>query len=381
MFNINYYYMFNTALIDSLKIRVRLSKVHVIDKRFIDDYIAYYPSLEQLDDEGFVKNANDNFGSRHKAEPFIKIINGITYRFFVKAFINSKKIAEEYVVFQISAKMVKSDYFNGITAFNYRNIVDDINSFGLIRITYDAFLNGLVSDIDICVNQLIDEKSLKTAFSLIQSFALQGKLPFIQTFQNAKTNRVTGIEFNKREKATNTTPYCKIYHKGIELQSKSIDFYNAYLAPMRQSVLDNLVRFEFTIKAHKHKEHLAKQGLKTDNLKTLFDLLKLSNKDLLLIAQSGLPCYLEKKQRKELNKEQSPTDILIQYFVANAILNNQSDEQIFGFLPYIECPVAKSRMKKKVKDLLSDLTERNKNLKKQLAVQNRSTIFLKNLGL
>lgn len=371
--------MFNTGLIDSLKVRVKLSKIHILDKRFIEDYIAYYPSIERLDDDG---NEQQILGDNYrKAEPFVKIINGITYRFYVKAFINAQKIAEEYVVFQISAKMVKKDYFKGITADNYRFIVDDINSFGFIKISYEAFLQGLVSDIDICVNQLIDEKSLKTAFSLIQNFALNGKLPLIQTFQNAKTNRVTGMEFNKREKATNTTPYCKIYHKGIELQSKSIDFYNAYLAPMRSAVLDNLIRFEFTIKAHKHKQHLASLGLKTNQLKTLYDLLKLSNNDLLKIAQNGLPCYLEKKSKQELKKEQSPTDVVIQYLIANAILNNQSDEQIFGFLPYIECPVAKSRMKKKVKDLISDLTERNKNLKKQLSVQNRSNQFLKNLGL
>jgi hypothetical protein len=371
--------MFNTGYIDSLMVRVKLSKITVIDKRFVQDYIAYYPSIDRFDNDG---NELERLGDKwRKAEPFVKIVNGITYRFYVKAFINPQKIAEEYVVFQVSAKMVKKDYFNGITADNYRSIVDDINSFGFIKISYESFLQGLVSDIDICVNQLIDEKSLKTAFSLIQNFALNGKLPLIQTFQNARTNRVTGMEFNKRERSTNAAPYCKIYHKGIELQSKSIDFYNAYLSPMRSSVLDNLVRYEYTIKAHKHKQYLSTLGLKTNELKTLFDLLKLSNNDLLKIAQNGLPCYLEKKQKQELKKEQSPTDIVLQYLVANAILNNQSEEQIFGFLPYIDCPVAKSRMRKKVKNLISDLTERNKNLKKQLSVQNRSNQFLKNLGI
>jgi len=272
--------MFNTGLIDSLKIRVKLDKIKIIDKRLITDFIAYYPTIEHLDNDG---NEQTKLGDNYKkAEPFVKIINGITYRIYIKAFIDKNKLAHEYVVFQISAKMLKERYFEGITSDNYNCIVDDINSFGVLHVSKGAFLDGLVSDIDICINQLIDLKSLKTAFAFILQNPNSGKLPLIHYINQSSTLKNTfnlGMDFNKREKASNSAPYCKIYHKGFELLSKSIIFYKAYLEPMKTSVLDNLVRYEFTIKAHKHKEYLISKGYKAD-FKTFSDLLKCHPKEL-----------------------------------------------------------------------------------------------------
>lgn len=373
--------MFNTGLIDSLKIRVKLDKVKILDKRLITDFIAYYPDIEQLDNDG---NPQEQLGDNYrKAEPFVKIIDGITYRIYIKAFIDSQKLAHEYVVFQISAKMLKEKYFEGITSANYGIIVDDINSFGVLKITKTDFLQGLVSDIDICINQLIDLKSLKTAFSFILQNPNSGKLPLIHHISQSNTLKNTfnlGMDFNKREKASNTAPYCKIYHKGFELMSKSIDFYKAYLEPLRASLLDNLVRYEFTIKAHKHKQYLVSKGFKAD-FKTLFDLLKANPKDLKLIAQSGLKHYIDKKDKLKLEKENSPTDIMLQYYISQLILSGFDTEKLLGFENYIDCPVAKSRSKTKAKKLIDDIKHRNKNLKNEIEQNDRSTNFLKNLGI
>lgn len=373
--------MFNTGLIDSLKIRVKLDKITILDKRLITDYIAYYPTIELLDEEG---NEQTKLGdSMRKAEPFIKIINGITYRIYIKAFIDANKMAHEYVVFQISAKMLKEKYFEGITHKNYSCIVEDINSFGVLKISKKDFLQGLVSDIDICINQLIDLKSLKTAFSFILQNPNSGKLPLIHHISQSNTIKNTfnlGMDFNKREKASNTAPYCKIYHKGFELLSKSIVFYNAYLEPMRASVIDNLVRYEFTIKAHKHKEYLISKGFKA-NFKTLFDLLSANPKDLKLIAQSGLKHYIEPKNKANVEKLQSPTDVMLQYYISQLILAGFDTEKLLGFEYFIDCPVAKSRSKTKAKKLIDDIKHRNKNIKSKIEENNRSNNFLKNLGV
>jgi hypothetical protein len=395
--------MFNTGLIDSLKIRVKLDKVKLLDKRLITDYIAYYPSIEKLDNDG---NENDRLGDDYrKAEPYTKIQNGITYRFYIKAFIDKNKVSQEYVVFQISAKMLKEKYFEGITAFNYHTIVDDINSFGVLKISKTDFLQGLVSDIDICINQLIDLKSVKTAFSFIMHNPNQGKLPLIHPIEKSKeyTQRFDkhnfsekifdeqimylkiqgknlGLDFNKREKASNSAPYCKIYHKGFELLSKSIIFYKAYLEPMKASVIDNLVRYEFTIKAHKHKEFLCKQGLKAD-FKTFFDLLKAKPQDLKLIAQTGLKWYIEPKSKKSnINQELNPMDVMIQFYQSELIKLGFPEDRLLGFSHSIDCPVSRSRTKTKAKKILDDLKNRDKNLKKQIEQNDISNNFLKNLG-
>lgn len=381
MFNINTYYMFNTGLIDSLKIRVKLEKIKIIDKRLITDFIAYYPTIEHLDNEG---NEQTKLGdSMRKAEPFVKIINGITYRIYIKAFIDANKMAHEYVVFQISAKMLKEKYFEGITYKNYATIVDDINSFGVLKISNKDFLQGLVSDIDICINQLIDLKSLKTAFSFILQNPNHGKLPLIHHISQSNSIKNTynlGMDFNKREKASNTAPYCKIYHKGFELLSKSIVFYKSYLEPTKASLIDNLVRYEFTIKAHKHKEYLISKGYKA-NFKTLFDLLSANPKDLKEIAKSGLKHYIEPKQKTNVDKLLNPTDIMLQYYIENLIQLGFDKEKLLGFTYSIDCPVSRSRTKTKAKKLIDDLTNRSKNLSNQIIQNERSETFLKNLGI
>lgn len=381
MFNINNYFMFNTGLIDSLKIRVKLEKVKILDKRLITDFIAYYPDLASLDND---RESQEVLGDNYrKAEPFTKIIDGITYRFYIKAFIDKNKLAHEYVVFQISAKMLKQRYFEGITSDNYYNIVDDINSFGVLKVEKKDFLEGLVSDIDICINQLIDIKSLKTAFAFIQQNPNKGKLPlmhYINQNNSLKNTSNLGMDFNKRDKASNSAPYCKIYHKGFELLSKSSEFYNKFLSPMKASVIDNLVRYEFTIKAHKHKEFLCKKGFKAD-FKTLYELLLARPKELKEIAQSGLKWYIEPKEKSKVNTELLPSDIMVQWYQEQLIQLGFDREKLLGFAYQIDCPVARSRTKSKAKKILDDLENRDKNTKAKIQENERSNNFLRNLGL
>lgn len=364
--------MFNIGLIDSLRLRVKMTDVVIIDKRIVEDYIAYYPNLAALDNDDQPYYDTE----LKKAQPYTKIIQGITYRFFPKAFINHLKYAEEYMVFQISAKMCKHRYFEGLTLHNISDVVRDINGLGVLKITEKAFLNGLVSDIDICINQLIDAKSLRSAFSLINRFPRPSKKPLLHTFQ--QINNI-GIDFNKREKATNTAPYCKIYHKGHELSTKSSDFYAAFLQPMRKSVLDNLVRYEFTIKASKHKKYLHEQGFNAD-FRTLSDLLKTPQEDLKAIAKSGLALYLETPIKSTINTEMPPMDIVIQYLMENLIKSGYDEGKILGFTHLINDPSSRSRARTKVKKLFNQLTSENDYIKQKEQENQRSNAFLSNLG-
>lgn len=371
--------MFNTGLIDSLKIRIRMDKIKIIDKRLIEDYIEYYPNIERLDDDIEQQQLGDNL---QKAKPLVKIINGITYRLYVKAFIDKNKTAQEYLVLQLSAKMLKKKYFEGITKDNFKLILDDINALNIVHLSQTALLDGLVSDIDICINQLIDEKSLKVAFSLIHNFPRASKKPLMHFINqtNQKGLKNLGVDFNKREKATNSTPYCKIYHKGHELLSKSVIFYKAFLEPMKKNVLNNLVRYEFTVKASKHKEYLCKQGFKSD-FKTFGELLATKPKDLADIAKSGLKHYVEEKPKSKVNTELSPTDIVIQFYQAELIKLGFDSERLLGFQYDISCPVAKSRMKTKAKSLIAGLGTLDGLLNAKLLDNDRANQFLKNIGL
>lgn len=373
-----------------------MDRVIIKDKRVVSDYMVYYPDIDQLDDD------------LKKAPPYTKITQGITYRFFPKSFINARKMSEEYMVFQVSAKMLKHRYFEGITMDNLQLIVDGINQWGAIKITKEALLDGLVSDIDICINQLIDPRSLEAAFSLIHQFPRQSKKPLIhfinkqqiaKPFDHNRDARVIvnglqivldefvaprkvknlGIDFNKREKATNATPYCKIYHKGWELLTKSSEFRFYNLPNMRKQLYDNLVRYEFTVKNAKHKSYLCEKGYDAD-FKTLKDLLKAEPGELRRIAMSGLPHYLEPQTRSKVDTELSPMDVMIQYYIERLIKRGASEDEIFGFTLSIDCPVARSRAKTKAKKLFTDIKCRDDTLKKKVEQNDRATNFLSNLG-
>jgi hypothetical protein len=369
--------MLNLGLIDSLKVRVKMSEIDIIDKRIISEYIKYYPSLDALDND--TQPCIDE--QLERARPYTQIINGITYRFYPKAFINANKYAEEYMVFQISAKMCKRQYFDGITLENIGQIVDDINALNVIRITKEKMLNGLVSDIDICINQLIDDKSLQHAFQLLNRSVKASCKPLLhyisKTNQNGQRN--LGLDFNKREKATNTKPYCKIYHKGYELLSKSIDFYKAFLEPMHASFLDKLVRFEFTIKAHKHKEYLQENGYNAD-FKTFKDLLSTPMKDLRAIAQSGLAHYVEPKKRSKVSTDKSPVDTMLYYYIEMLINSGCDRDTLLAFTYRIENPSCRSRAKSKAKKMIEELTSENDTLGRQLLQNENTNEFLCNLG-
>jgi hypothetical protein len=366
----------NEACIDSLRIRVKLDKVKIIDKRLIEDYIEYYPTLAHIDNEDVDYQVYD----KNKAKPITRIINGITYRIYIKSYIDSSKLTHEYVVFQVSAKMLKERYFEGINKNNIDFILHDINDLQIVYLTRQTFLQGLISDIDICINSYILEKPLLMAFSFIQEFAQNGKKSLIYQFNRIfQGNKNLGLEFNKREKGTNTTPYCKIYHKGYELLSKSEVFYNAYLAPIKTAILERLVRYEFTIKSAKHKEYLSKQGFKGD-FKTLNDLLSVDPIELKKIAMSGLKHYTEKRVIKREVKGLSPTDTVLYYYIENLVRLGFDRDQLLGFTYRMNEKTARNRTKRKVTAIIDMVLSHDDTLIKKLHSNEATNNFLKEIG-
>lgn len=363
--------MFNTGLIDSLKLRVKKSEIKVLDPNILLPYIKFYP-----DNLSFETSLND-------AEPFTKIIDGITYRYYFKSYPNKKGYLEEYLVLQISAKMLKQRYFEGITKNNFENIVNDINNQFVIKITKDVFLNALVSDIDICINQLIDIKSYETAISLMNSFPKSSCKPLLHMIKRTnKQGKILnlGLDFNKREKATNSRPYCKVYHKGIELQTKSAQFYNTFLSPMKASFLDNLVRYEFTIKAYDHKKYLIEKNLLKSDLKTFKDLLDIKPAELTNIAKSGLNHYLEPRKMATVVSGLNPIDTLISFYMSELINKGSDIDDLKHVLNSFECPVTKSRIKTKINAILKHINNENPTIEKQLKNNEICNNFLKNFG-
>jgi hypothetical protein len=112
----------------------------------------------------------------------------------------------------------------------------------------------------------------------------------------------SGIEFSKRETSKfKSLPFFKIYHKEMELDSKSKSFAERYL--YRNNYKDG-VRMEFTVKNKKHFSYL---GVEHNTLRSI---LNLSDEQKQGMLSSIVNKHLNKREVKprETNSNMNPTE-------------------------------------------------------------------------
>lgn len=344
--------MLNVVKIDSLKLRIPRYKVSYVDPTFAAEYVKLYEDTGLIDEHINL--------DKHK----VNITNGITTRIAVFHAVQGCT-CEEQIVIQCNAKQLREKYFKGIGQSTIKDLYNYIMNLKIIHVDYEDFLSAYVSDIDICYDVTVSPESMREANREIYRNILPSMYRYVGNPFAQKTN--TGLQFNIREKATPAKPYCKIYHKTLELQNKSNDFANTYL---KSQNFNNIGRLEYCIKNSKHQKHLKIK------IKSLEDLLCLNNNTLERIIFSGVLVYIDKKTILFEYKDLSPTDRLLLFFINKYISNGADKQEIFSVLNIYETPQEKSRMKKKLKQLIENV-DNEKRL-----VSNRETLdFLRVLKL
>lgn len=167
--------------------------------------------------------------------------------------IETEKIGKAYIkclTILINSKMLKSAYFSGINKETLPLIYTYCRDQNLASFTYESFLNGYCTDIDIKRDFVETDSVMKDAFKLMK----QNALPHPET-DRGFTPQPNGIQFNKRESSSHNAPFVKVYGKTKELQSKSIEFTMNHL----NEVPENLWRTEYTIKNSNHLKSLHPQ--------------------------------------------------------------------------------------------------------------------------
>jgi len=347
--------MFNVPKIDSLKLRIPRHLVEFIDPTFCEEFQRIYVGSGMIEETINLE--------KHK----INITNGIKTRIAV-VFSTEGAVVNEYVVIQANAKQLKERYLEGITLHNVEYLYNYIMQLQVIYLSFETFMHeALVSDFDIAYDIEITPHGLSDAISAIYSniipsvFRLVGK-PF-----RKKTN--TGLQFNVRDKATPTRPFVKIYHKSLELEFNSSDFFQAY---MKGQKYKNIGRLEFTVKNYKHRQKLG-----IVDIRTFAQLLTAPVDDLSEIAFSGVLCYINKKEMIREYADLSPTDRLILYFINEYISKGADKQSVFNVLNIFSVPQESSRMKKKLNVLMNHVADEKKmianteamNFLRQLKIQ------------
>jgi hypothetical protein len=156
---------------------------------------------------------------------------------------------EEFYTFKITSKLLKDNYFNGIDYNTIKQIYEYILSIGF-DIEFNNFIKSELTDIDYKFDITLAPEVYK---SIAKQYDLNAK-EWKELYRgldkyNQKNNQ--GISFGIRERATPSYPFMKVYNKELESKNKSFNFFNVY-----STIIDNLYRWEFTIKNKKHFDYL-----------------------------------------------------------------------------------------------------------------------------
>jgi hypothetical protein len=328
--------------VDSFKLRIPTEKVTVISSTFRQKFQKIYISTGELDSEVSLEN--------HKTD----ITNGITSRMGYAVSRHGKEETEVFY-FQLNAKMCQRRYFDGIGQDTIRLVYDYIMALNVVFVPYEDFLDGYVSDIDFAYDIAITPKHLMVLNQRLLENVIDSKMRYID--KPFRKNDNVGIAFNRREKATPTTPFIKIYHKGLELQSKTKEFDDAYLSGIDSK---NVGRLEYTLKNSKHQKHL---GIE---IKTLRQLLAMDKSLIESIVTSGIrENYLEKGLRNIDYTKLSPIEKILKYYMEDLITLGRDRQDLYAALDVFDVKdskgyIDKSRMKKKITSLIEESAQKEK---------------------
>lgn len=226
----------NELSVDSLKIRIPIESVTKVNNAF--DEIRHIVT----DDAEIIETfKNDSYKIDN---------NGIKTHYLIQDMRVSKTNSNTFLVILFNSKLLQNRYLEGINSKNIRYIYDELIKQGIVYFEYDVFLKSPITDVDIKRDTYIREYS--TMVNVVYEYSKLDKRAHHGCSKFSMKNNF-GIQWSDRRKATVYNPYLKIYHKGIELRYKSVEFYDTYIKnKVDEDYLDYCMRTEFTLKNKKH---------------------------------------------------------------------------------------------------------------------------------
>lgn len=328
---------FSNIKIDSLKLTFPRNSVQIIDGKFTKKYHKIYIESGEVDEEHIDLD-------KHKVEK----IKGISSRIALGQWVMGNNINEVLFV-QINAKMCRETYFEGITWQNWRKVYNHIIAQQVIYLDERTFLTGMVTDIDFAYDFLATPQELSDLITLTYGRVKPTLHKYVSTPFKQKAN--VGIQFNKREKATPSKPFAKIYHKGLELSFKSHEFADSFL---RGVDYENVARLEVTLKNSRDKKYHV-----LNRLKDMKDLLDLKKEEKEKIVFSAMPKYLDSIKAKVMQTELKPQDAYMVWLMDILTKHGYGKAAFFQGLDIFDDKQKRHRMKVRLEKLLNDIPDQN----------------------
>lgn len=264
----------NPWALDSLKIRIPLREVAIVDQTMRDIVAKVSTSTgEVLEERENKKTTRDE--------------NGIKTEFSIEQRA-TKHLTVKYLVILVNAKQLKEKYFEGITALNARYLHKYLLSLDAAIFSFETLLDAECTDIDFRKDFRATDDQMKDALKHLHQHAQpsadydKGSKLFWQ-----KENK--GLQFNKRNTTKiHSAPFVKVYSKTLDFTHKSNTFALSFFSEIPQ----DLWRLEFTIK---NKKHLQMNG----HGNTFRELLSLNPSEIEQMSTKTLRAVLNRSTRPD----------------------------------------------------------------------------------
>jgi hypothetical protein len=228
---------------------------------------------------------------------------------------------EKRVVLHLNAKHLGSRYWEGLTMDNIRIAYDYIISKNIIWFSFEDFMNAYAYDCDVCYDFEADNDMMLELCSRIDDLIdYEKRLKYnSMVFKNMAKGNV-GWQINNRNNSSATLPFIKIYSKGQELCSNSLDFNRHYLG----GLIHKVGRLEFNIKSKRFWDNY------DISVVSLTDLLTLSMEKMRdFILSSVKRFYIERRVIMKMNENLSPTKFytkwLMEVIMQNGLFKSAND--------------------------------------------------------
>jgi hypothetical protein len=233
--------------IDSLKVRIPLEKVKLINPLLIGDYTIVQNSTGLvLDDDDFKQNA-----------PCFNQ-NGVKTYYKVEKQVTKNQTVESYCVILLSSKVLGSRYFEGIQNSTLYDVHQSLQNQNFVNFSLNDFAEGEITDVDVKYDFVSNEKATDFVTTLYNGAKMVKKA--VHGCSIYKKDDNCGIQFALRKTdCFKKAPYLKFYEKVRELNFKSTIFNESYLKGKVQ-LPEELMRCETTIKNKKHLTLLGADG-------------------------------------------------------------------------------------------------------------------------
>jgi hypothetical protein len=282
--------------IDSLRIHIPMDKVKVTHKTtFLDSMLTVSQDTGVVDSE-------------HIQTTHFDRVDGIATSYARRKLLKGSLGEVDCLIIGFSAKLLKGEYFDGITKDNISTIFTYIQDEGVVEFSFSTFINAHQVDADICVDyHLGADIECKDVVKIASQLSIKHRETNANLFTLA-TN--VGIEWGNRKtvgKAYKTKQYLKYYDKHTELKYNSSDFYNKYIKDRLRADAPhikehNLLRVETTIKNNAHWETYGIQA------RTLQDLLLINLEDNMQIFKRPISHYMTGEKAIPIKTKKNYTD-------------------------------------------------------------------------